>query len=129
MEFCVLLAPDEATLKYMRQNEISYRGIPNEFDKTIQSVSSISDKFYQKLLKLRKDFKQMGYLTDLKRDSTGIIKTRIIQVKPGIQVEGTEDDMILKTDNTVLKYHLGEMLKVNGKWSLFTSLRIDYNIR
>lgn len=70
-EFSYKIAPTEATLNYMRQNNLCYRGIPCEMDTKNIDITSIGDALYPNLLRVRNRLKNEGLLGNLKHiDST-----------------------------------------------------------
>lgn len=44
------------------------------------------------------------------------------------EIKGTEKEVVLKSGNKIINYHIGEMLFINNKWNLFTKPSIDYEL-
>ena len=42
-------------------------------------------------------------------------------------IKGTEMDVVLKSGNKIINYHIGEMIFINNKWNLFTKPSDGYN--
>jgi len=125
--FCYRLAPDEQTLAYMRTHNLNYRGIPEQLDKQHYQISAIGDTYFPALKRVRDRLMRSDLLSLLVVDQD-IFKTKTINVN-GVVIEGTDTDLIMKSGNKQIFYIMGEMVKINGKWSLFTRPNVDYSIK
>lgn len=127
-KLCVRLAPDEATLDYMRKHDLCYRGIPCEMDKQGIDAAEIGPQFERTLLRVRGRFANENLLEQLVHlDSTQYRSE--IEVINGIEIRGTETNAYFKSGDFVISYLMGELLLINGKWSLFTRPNVDIHIR
>ncbi len=46
-DYCYKITPDEGTVKYMKNNNFSYRGFPDELKKQNVSLSEIENKYFK----------------------------------------------------------------------------------
>ncbi|MNQ71160.1 hypothetical protein D3C85_858220 [compost metagenome] len=159
-DFSYKIAPAEATLNYMRKNNLCYRGIPCEMDTKNIDINSIGDAFYPNLLKVRNRLMNDGLLENLKHIDSTQYKwdTKIIKIfinkktkKPILEsdyyrlkaqtqniddlietniyeINGTEMNMVLQSENKIIYYPIGEMILIDNKWSLFTRPNVNYSI-
>lgn len=125
-DFCSKLAPNEETLNYMRENNLCYRGLPCKMDEKGIAISSIADNQYPNILRFRNKLGK-EILRNLTHIDTTDYKSRTIIVN-NIPINGTEEPIFFKSGNMVISYHLGEMVLINGKWSLFTKPGSSYRI-
>ena len=125
--FCYRLAPDEETLAYMRKHNLNYKGIPDQLDKQHLQISAMGDRFFPALKRVRERLKREGLLDSLAIDQD-IFKTKTFNIN-GVLIEGTETYLTMKSGNKQIFYLMGEMIKINGKWSLFTRPNVDYSTK
>ncbi|MGV0938389.1 hypothetical protein [Empedobacter falsenii] len=64
-EYCFRICPDEGTVEYMEQNNVSYRGIPDELKKQNLKVTLIGDEFYKSIVRFREQLVQNNKLDNL----------------------------------------------------------------
>ena len=58
------------------------------------------------------------------------LEETLLRGKPGkiYLVKGTEMPLQLKSKSTLIHYSIGELVCINGEWSLFTEPNVDYHI-
>jgi hypothetical protein len=44
------------------------------------------------------------------------------------EINGTEMNMVLQSENKIIYYPIGEMILIDNKWSLFTRPNVNYSI-
>lgn len=124
-ELSYRLAPDQHTITFMRKHNLNYKGIPENMDKRNLPISAIGDVYYPKLKRLRDRFNTDNFLENLSCDQKEF-KTESFTIN-GVVIEGTETHVVFKAGNKKIFYLMGEMVKINGKWSLFTRPNTDYS--
>lgn len=126
-QFCYRLAPDEQTLTFMRAHNLNYKGIPEQLDKQHFQINAIGDNFFRGLKRVRDRLNREGFLNLLLLDQETFNAKKI--TVNGVVIEGTETDVIMRSGNRQIFYLMGEMVKINGKWSLFTRPNMDYSVK
>ncbi|WP_312343039.1 hypothetical protein [Chryseobacterium binzhouense] len=65
-QFCENLVADKLTLDFMRENGLCYKGVPCEMDKRNQDINVVVNKYFEKLLNVRKSLHNANLLDNLK---------------------------------------------------------------
>lgn len=125
--YCYKINPDSGTVKFMEKHNLSYEGIPNEMKKRGMPVNILGDRYFQ----MAKDFKESltarNLLENLKY--TGRVEQGEEEINKQLGIYMTETLIILDSGNITIKCNLGEMMKMDGKWKVFSDpkLGIFYN--
>lgn len=127
-EFCYSLAPTKETFDYMDKNGLQYPDLPSDPNERKQLNKKIGDNFFPKLRRVRDRLRDEGLLADLEHKPAGPYDTEKAKTKDGLEAEGTETDVILAAGNKKIRYPMGEMVKLNGKWYLFSVPNVDYSV-
>lgn len=127
-QLCYGLAPDEATFDYMEKNGLQYPGLPSDKNERKLLNKQIGDKYFPALQRVRDDMRSDGLLAGLQHKPTGAYPTEKAKTKDGLEAEGTETGIMLVSGDKKIRYPIGEMVKLNGKWYLFTMPNVDYSV-
>ena len=123
-EYCFRICPDEGTVAYMEQNNVSYRGIPDELKRQNLKVTLIGEEYYKSVIRFRERLvqnKQLDNLSYIGREQQGeeLFDKRL-------NVYATETFIILKSGNDTIRCKLGEMFNYDNKWKSFTSPKLGW---
>ncbi len=127
-QLCDRLAPDEKTLDFMRENDICYRGIPCQMDAQGYERTYIGEQYFPKLKRILSRLYSEGVLENLEHIDSTDYKWDNEEIN-GISIKGTETHARFKSGNKTISYLMGEMIYINGRWSLFTTPNVDLSIR
>lgn len=123
-EFTQNLFPDKPTIEFMLEHKIYYRGLTPSID-----INTI--EFDKALSKAKRD------LLDVKsRFNNGIEKELIYnsnnqnyKTDKHKEMEFFEGNIVFETENKEISYLLGELIKVNNKWVMFTRPSKDFRAK
>ena len=113
LEFCKKISPDEETASFMRKIKFSYRGFPDKY----AGGSIVVDTNYKILYEFREKLKNRGLLDQLTFDKRPNREGMLMET---FNVMASETQIILKSGDESIEGKLGEMLKVDGSWKVFT---------
>lgn len=124
------ITPDEGTLDYMKENKLSYRGLPQVQEKMPMAINYIHASYLASVARFRASLEQKGDLEALtfvkvERESTEIVD-RELGTEKKLGIEATETFIILKSGDKEYRCKLGEMFKINGKWKSFTEPKLGW---
>jgi len=122
--YCYKITPDQETVNYMKKNQFSYRGIPEELEKRKIKPSYIGDKYYESVLKFKEKLTRKNQLNNLKYIGRERQGEELYNEKLKIYV--TETFILMESKGDTIKYKLGEMFKINNKWKSFTSPKLGW---
>ena len=117
-EYCYKVTPDKATIAYMKKNNFSYRGLPEQVVKKRIKLSTIAEDYYKAVLRFKEKLKNNNQLQNLKYVGRDNNKEIIFNKK--LNIYFTETFIILESDGDTIQYKLGEMFKINYRWKSFT---------
>jgi hypothetical protein len=123
-QYCYDITPDENTVKFMKENKFSYRGIPEELEKQNLKVSVIGDNYFKQVTRFREKLVNRGQLTNLKyigREEPG---EEVMNKE--LHILATETFIILTSGSDTIRCKLGEMFKVDGVWKSFTQPKLGW---
>ena len=117
--FCHKITPDEGTAKYMKDNNFSYRGFPEELKKQNVSPSEIGDEYFKAVRRFRQKLRNKRKLNNLKyigreREGEYLFDERL-------DIYVTETFILMESNGDTIRCKLGEMFRINGKWKSFTT--------
>jgi hypothetical protein len=124
-DFCQRLSIDQATADFMLKNGLCYRSIPCEFEANDVEIAEIGNSYYRNLARVRDQLRSEGLLDSLVHIDSTRYRWEVETIN-NIEVKGTEDEIMMRSGTVVIGYHIGEMMEVNNKWSLFTTPSVDY---
>ncbi|MCK0132335.1 hypothetical protein MWU59_12560 [Flavobacteriaceae bacterium F08102] len=118
------IVPDQKTFDYMKENNFSYRGIPESTSKTPFLAEYIKTFYLANLLRFRVSLEKKNQLKDLKFVKVEHKGTEMYHKELGI--EATETFIKLSSGNEMIRCKLGEMFKINGTWRSFTEPKLGW---
>jgi hypothetical protein len=123
-EYCFRICPDKGTVAYMEQNNVSYRGIPDELKKQKLEVSIIGEKYYENVIGFRERLirdRQLDSLVYIGREEQGeeLFDKRL-------NIYATETFILMKSGTDTIRCKLGEMFNYDNKWKSFTSPKLGW---
>lgn len=122
--YCYKITPDQSTVTYMKKNNFSYRGVPDELEKRKLKPSFIGDNYFEAVKNFKQDLirkKQLENLKYIGREHDG---EELYDEKLGIYA--TETFILLESNGDTIRCKLGEMFRINGKWKSFTSPKLGW---
>ncbi|GAA4113363.1 hypothetical protein GCM10022393_12300 [Aquimarina addita] len=122
--YCYSITPDQKTVDYMKKNNFSYRGIPEELEKRNIKPSYIGDKYYESVLAFKEKLIRKKQLNDLKyigreREGEELYDERL-------KIYVTETFILMESGGDTIRCKLGEMFKINEQWKSFTSPKLGW---
>lgn len=127
LEFCYRVAPDEKTFVFMRENELCYRKIPCGLDANNVGIETIGNSYLKPLITLRKLLIFDNLLENLSLDPSVQYNSNPEKVK-GLNIIVSEMSIVMLSSGKTITLPLGEMILMDGKWSLFTQPGIEYTV-
>lgn len=128
--FVTKLFPDKATLNYMKKNGISYRGLPHGLDERPELLDEGIEKYTLKLKEYADDLQQKGILQDLEF----VQFDRSLLPEEPLESSDTKNmdvlfnepfgEFISPSTGEKARYKLGELIRIDGKWKVFTSPKL-----
>lgn len=122
--YCYEITPDQETIDYMKKNNFSYRGIPEELENNKIEPSYIGDKYYEYVVAFKEKLISNNQLNNLKYIGRERKGEELYNEKLNIYV--TETFILMESDGDTIRCKLGEMFKVNDKWKSFTSPKLGW---
>ncbi|OUL64430.1 hypothetical protein [Flavobacterium sp. AJR] len=129
-EFVSDMIPDKNTAKYMESNECVYRGFPRVMKEHPYVIDSAIVEFTDYYMNLASSLeKRYGNLDNLRF----IGFERAISPEPLNESECECEDILFEepwgifvseNNKDTLRFNIGEVLKVDGKWKVFTEPKI-----
>ncbi|WP_157972990.1 hypothetical protein [Aureibaculum luteum] len=122
--YCNKITPDQGTVDYMKNNNFSYRGIPEELEKQNIKPSLIGEEFFKSVAYFKQKLirnNQLENLIYIGREQEG---EELYNEKLKIYV--TETFIIMESNGKKIKCKLGEMFRIDGKWKSFTSPKLGW---
>jgi len=122
--YCDKICLDQETVNYMKKNNFSYRGVPEELEKRKIDPSGIGGKYYKYVLRFKEKLMHQNQLENLKyigREQDG---EELYNEKLNIYV--TETFILMESGGDTIRCKLGEMFKINDKWKSFTSPKLGW---
>lgn len=125
--FCYKINPDSGTVKFMEKHKISYEGIPNEMKRRGMPINALGDRYFQIAKAFKESLTGRNLLENLKYTGRSELSEDLINKQ--LEIYMTETLIILDSGNITIKCQLGEMMKMDGKWKVFSDpkLGIYYN--
>lgn len=117
--FIQKLLPDDATIAYLKKNDLSYRNIVEGVEKNPKALQQFRKKYLEKMLKFQAKLKRKDQLKNLTFDK--MENKEIAILFPPLNVEATETIIFLKHGDDKIKCKLGELLKFDKHWKCYTS--------
>lgn len=122
--YCFRITPDPSTVAYMEQNNVSYRGIPEQLKKQNINVSLIGEKYYESMNRFRERLirnNQLDNLIYLGRENQG--EELFIEK---LKVYVTETFILMRSGNDTIRCKPGEMFNFGNRWKSFTQPKLGW---
>lgn len=116
--FSVRISPDESTGEYMKKIGFSYRGIPDKLETQKVPYSQLAEGYFRDFLKFRERLKSQHKLSTLKY--LGRDNKRIGFLTETFNISVSESYINLISGESTMSVKIGEMLKINNCWKVFT---------
>jgi hypothetical protein len=131
-DFVSAMLPDKNTARYMEKNNCVYRGFPKglkEFPTAIDSSIVLTTQYYFNLALSLEDrygsldnLQFIGFEEELLPEPLNESQCKCQDVL----FEEPWGLFVFQHNNDTIRFKIGEVLKVNGKWKVFTTPKIFY---
>ncbi len=123
-EYCLSIYPDQKSIEYMKKNDFSYRGIPNELERYKIKTSDLCALYFERVLAFRNKLLRKRQLQDLKY--IGKEKDKVSIHDKELDIYFTSTFILMESKGDTIKCNLGELLRINGKWQTFTEPKLGW---
>lgn len=131
-DFVTKMLPDKNSAVYMKNNDCIYRGFPEELKEFPNAYDSaiviFTERYLQLSFSLEKQYGSLdnlhfiGYERELSPEPLNEMKCKCQDVL----FEEPMAIWVFKNSNDSIKFKVGEVLKVNNKWKVFSDFKLFY---
>lgn len=117
--YCHRIVPDQETINYLKNNGLPYRETAEQIQKRKSEPSYLGDRYYGAVLEFKGRLIRKNQLSKLKYLGRENNSEELVSEKLNIYM--TETAILMESKGDTIRYVLGEIYKVNGKWRSYSS--------
>ena len=122
-EFADMIAIDTQTVLMMMRLDLNYRGVPNDIFKRKMLITDFTVDYFSRMIKYRDRLKNDGELASLKNLGPQNLGYGVFSKR--YDIPATEVSFTMKSDKRSHDVKLGELIRINGVWKVFTYPRFN----
>ncbi len=128
MDLVKLISIDSETINYMRNKHFEYRSIPsmlvnNNGDKSLDFIEQQRTQVLKEIENFLHFHKDISHLLEFKEKDyqVGFFQDKLMPIE---KIEMAEVVILVSAGDKKFTWVIGEMLRVNGNWKLFSDIRL-----